>query len=134
VRQIADELVKEPVDDKKRPLLPFQAVFGTDRLVQAWELLVGRRSRIGEDSLHVGVAFHVKRILIVIEMRVLMGIYPPGMTQHVLRDFDAGDPVQVRCGRMPKKARVKVFFDPRPIGGFAEDVLQSPLRDALAAF
>jgi hypothetical protein len=65
-------------------------------------------------------------------MRVFKGICLPGMTQYVLSDFDAGDPVQVGGGRMAKKARVEVFFDSCPTGGFTENILQSPLRDAFA--
>ena len=67
-------------------------------------------------------------------MCVLKGICPPGMTQYVLSDFDAGNPVQVGGGRMAKKARMEVFFDPCPISGFTENILQSSLRDTFAAF
>jgi hypothetical protein len=99
----------------------------------SWDLLFGRRRRIGEVGLHVRVAFHVKRILIGIEVCVLKGISPPGMTQYVLSDFEAGNPVQVGGGRMAKKARVEVFFDPSAVGGFTENILQSSLRDTFAA-
>ncbi len=81
--------------------LLFKALFDTDRLVPACELLS-----------HVRVLFHVRGILIRIEMCVFKGVCPAAMTQHVLSDVDAGNPVQVGGGGMPKQPGMQLFIDP----------------------
>jgi hypothetical protein len=73
------------------------------------------------------VAFHVKGVLIRIEVGVFDGVGPVAVAEDILGDFNICHASQMGGGGVAEQPCMKLFFDAKAVSGIPEDVLQGAL-------